>query len=38
MVRRAEEEEEGALERCWCMSMNGSERTHLTRLGLRGEA
>ena len=37
MVRRAEEEEEGALGRCWYMSMNGSERTHSTRLGLRGD-
>ena len=33
MRRRGREEEEVALGRCWCMSMNGSERRRLARLG-----
>ena len=36
--RRGREEEEVALGRCWCMSMNATFRTHSTRLGKRGEA
>ena len=36
--RRGREEEEVALGRCWCMSMNRSDRTVLARLGKRGEA
>ena len=31
-------EEEVALGRCWCVSMNTTFRTHSTRVGMRGEA
>ena len=36
--RRDREEEEVVLGRCWCMSMNRTFRTVLTRLCKRGEA
>ena len=31
-------EEEVALGRCWCVSMNTTFRTLITRVGMRGEA
>ena len=37
MRRRGREKEEVGIERRWYKSVNGSERTMLTRLGLRGE-
>ena len=38
MRRRGREQEEVALGRCWCVSMNTTFRTLLARVGMRGEA
>ena len=38
MRRRGREQEEVALGRCWCVSMNTTFRTLITRVGMRGEA
>ena len=38
MRRRDREQEEVALGRCWCVSMNTTFRTLLARVGMRGEA
>ena len=38
LVLLRKEEEEVALGRCWCVSMNTTFRTHSTRVGMRGEA
>ena len=38
MRRRDREEEEVALGRCWCVSMNTTFRTLIARVSMRGEA
>ena len=38
MRRRGREQEEVALGRCWCVSMNTTFRTLIARLSMRGEA
>ena len=38
MRRRGRGEEEVALERCWCVSVNTTFRMVITRVGKRGEA
>ena len=38
MGRRDREQEEVALGRCWCVSMNTTFRTVIARVGMRGEA
>ena len=38
MRRSGREQKKVALGRCWCVSMNKTFRTLITRVGMRGEA